>query len=79
MPSKGKNKAAVAVRHTLLVIIYHLLRDPDIYRELGGAYFDQYERHAVQRRLVRRLTSKTDFSPQFLARSTRLGRAELHS
>ncbi len=52
---RGKNKAAVAVGHTLLVIIYHLLRDPDIYRELGGAYFDQYERHAVQRRLVRRL------------------------
>ncbi len=52
---RGKNKAAVAVGHTLLVIIYHLLRDPDLHRELGGAYFDQYERRAVQRRLVRRL------------------------
>jgi transposase len=52
---RGKNKAAVAVGHTLLVIIYHLLRAPDIYHELGGSYFDQHQRPAVQRRLVRRL------------------------
>jgi transposase len=52
---RGKNKAAVAVGHTLLVIIYHLLRTPDIYHELGGSYFDQHQRPSVQRRLVRRL------------------------
>ena len=52
---RGKNKAAVAVGHTLLVIIYHLLSRPDLYHELGDDYFDQHERQAVQRRLVRRL------------------------
>jgi hypothetical protein len=52
---RGKTRASVAVGHTLLVIIYHLLRSPDIYRELGGGYFDQHQRQTVQRRLVRRL------------------------
>jgi transposase len=53
---RGRKKATIAVGHTLLVIAYHLLRDPDrVYRELGGTYFDDRDRQAVERRLVRRL------------------------
>lgn len=53
---RGAKKAAVAVAHTILVIAHHLLRHPDsVYRDLGVHYYDQRDRQAVQRRLVRRL------------------------
>jgi transposase len=52
---KGRKKAAVAVAHALLRIIYHLLTRRTTYRDLGADYFDQRERRAVERRAVRRL------------------------
>jgi transposase len=52
---RGGKKATIAVGHTLLVIIYHLLSEEKDYQELGGNYFDEWDRQAVQRRLVRRL------------------------
>jgi transposase len=52
---RGIKKALVAVAHTLLTIAYHLLRRQEVYRDLGPAHFDQLDRDAVQRRLVRRL------------------------
>ena len=51
----GKKRATVAVGHSILVIAYHLLRQPSEYRELGAHYFDARDHQAVQRRLVRRL------------------------
>jgi transposase len=52
---RGKSRAAVAVGHTLLVIVYHLLRHGTEYHDLGPQYFDERDRRAVERRLVRRL------------------------
>lgn len=52
---RGCKKAAIAVGHTLLVIIYHVLAEEKDYQELGGNYFDEWDRQAVQKRLVRRL------------------------
>jgi transposase len=53
---RGAKRAAVAVAHSLLVIVYVLLTgQQDPYRDLGSQYFDQRDRQAVQRRLVRRL------------------------
>lgn len=52
---RGGKKATIAVGHTLLVIIYHLLLEDKDYEELGGNYFDEWDRQAVQKRLVRRL------------------------
>jgi transposase len=51
----GRKKALVAVAHSLLVIIYHVLQHDQTYTELGGAYFDR--RHAEQQReyFIRRL------------------------
>jgi hypothetical protein len=55
---RGAKRAAVAVAHSLLVIVYVLLTRPqDQYRDLGSQYFDERDRQAVQRRLVRRLES----------------------
>lgn len=52
---RGAKKAAVALGHTLLVIIYHVLTQEKDYEELGGNYFDERSRQAVEKRLVRRL------------------------
>jgi transposase len=51
----GRAKAAVAVAHSILVIAYHVLLDGTVYGDLGGNYFDQRDRQAVERRLVHRL------------------------
>jgi transposase len=45
----------VTVGHAILVIIYHVLSRRDPYQDLGANYFDERDRQAVQRRLVRRL------------------------
>jgi transposase len=52
---RGRKRAAVAVGHTILVTAYHLLQGDAPYRDLGGRYFDERDRHAVERRCVRRL------------------------
>ena len=52
---RGGKKATIALGHTLLVIIYQLLSEDKDYEELGGNYFDEWDRQAVQKRLVRRL------------------------
>ena len=50
---RGKQRAAVAVGHTLLVIIYHMITEETEYQDLGPQYFDDRDRAAVERRLVR--------------------------
>lgn len=51
----GAKRAVVAVAHTILVTIYHLLRRGTTYQDLGGNYFDQRDRQAAVRRSVRRI------------------------
>ncbi len=38
---KGRKRALVAVAHTLMVIVYHVLKKGEPYKELGGDYLDQ--------------------------------------
>ena len=52
---RGKSRAAVAVGHAILVIVYHLLREGTAYDDLGPRYFDERDRQGVERRLVHRL------------------------
>lgn len=52
---RGKKKAAVAVAHTILVTIYHLLRDGTSYQDLGSNYFDELRRLDIIRRAVLRI------------------------
>src|SRR5262249_34823674 len=52
---RGKNRALIAVGHTILTIVYMMLMRRQPYRDLGAAYFDQGEQHRVERRLVQRL------------------------
>src|SRR5260370_26625161 len=52
---RGKKRALVAVGHTILVMIYHLLREGTTYAELGADYFDHLDTDRLTRTLVRRL------------------------
>ena len=52
---RGAKRAILAVAHSILVIIYHLLRDGTTYQDLGGNYFDQRNAQGVVRRSVHRL------------------------
>jgi len=52
---RGGKKAIIALGHTLLVIVYHVLADEEKYDEFVGNYFDERDRQAVQKQLVRRL------------------------
>lgn len=52
---RGKKKAMVALEHSILVVIYHMLSQQKSYEESGGNYFDERERQATEKRLVRRL------------------------
>jgi transposase len=52
---RGKKKAIVAVAHSIVVIAYHLLQRNELYRELGGDYFDKQRPDATAKRLVKRL------------------------
>jgi transposase len=52
---RGKKRALVAVGHTLLVVIYHVLKHNKEYQDLGPDYFERREPERLQRYLVRRL------------------------
>jgi transposase len=52
---RGKKRALVAVGHTILGIIYRVLKDQTTYRDLGADYFDRLDTERVTRTLVRRL------------------------
>jgi transposase len=52
---RGKKRAAVAVAHTILTIIYHVLRTGRSYQDLGANFFDERDRERIARRQVARL------------------------
>lgn len=52
---RGKQRALVALGHSILVMVYHILSRRRPYRELGPLYFDMLDRQRVQQRLVHRL------------------------
>ena len=52
---RGKKRALLALGHTILVIVYHMLQDQVTYTELGADYFDRLDTDRMTRQLVRRL------------------------
>jgi transposase len=52
---RGKKRALMAVGHTLLVIIYYIIKHRLDYQDLGADYFDRLEPERVKRYLVKRL------------------------
>lgn len=55
---RGDKRAAVAVAHSILTIVYHLLQDPSTtFTELGGDYFVKRNKGDQQRRAIKTLTT----------------------
>ncbi len=52
---RGDKKAALAVAHTILVTVYHMLKKGTAYHELGPDYFDKRNTNATVRRAVQRI------------------------
>jgi len=52
---RGKKRALLALGHSLLVIIYHVLKHKVEYRDLGPDYFGRLEPERLRRYLVKRL------------------------
>ncbi len=64
---RGKKRALVALGHTILVIIYQILKKRTTYTELGADYFDRLDTERLTRILVRRLERmghKVSLQPQ---------------
>lgn len=51
----GSKKAIVALAHRILVIIYHLLKERQCYRELGPGHADEQAAESSKRWAIRRL------------------------
>ena len=52
---KGKKRAIVAVAHTIVVSMYHMLKNKQPYRELGADFLDRRNAENVKRYLLKRL------------------------
>jgi transposase len=52
---RGDQKAIVAVAHSLLVTIYHMLRNDTDYTDLGANYFVKRNNEAAKRRSIKEL------------------------
>jgi transposase len=52
---RGAKRAAVAVAHTILVGIYHMIKRDVEWQDLGPDYFDRRNKEAVVRRMLKRL------------------------
>lgn len=55
VPRRGKRRAAVAVAHSMLIAIYHLIKDGTVYQDLGPNHFDELDRQRITHRALRRL------------------------
>jgi transposase len=52
---RGTKRAAVAVAHSLLGAMYHLLKEGVVYQDLGGQHFDRLDRERTVNRAKRQL------------------------
>lgn len=52
---RGAKRAQVAVAHSVLVAIYHMLKNGAHYHDLGAQHWEQHHRDAIVTRSVRRL------------------------
>jgi transposase len=54
-PRRGNKRAIVAVAHSILTDIYHMLKEDTSYRELGGDHFDRLQHDRIRQYHVKRL------------------------
>jgi transposase len=52
---RGKKRAIIAVAHSMMCSVFHMLSRNKGYRELGANYFDERRRQFTVDRLTRRI------------------------
>ena len=55
VPHMGKKKAAIAVAHSMLIVVYYILKKRSPYHDLGPDFFVCRNQEAIQRRCIRQL------------------------
>ena len=55
---RGVKRATIAVAHSLLEAIYHILKRREAYNDLGADYFERLQGDSFQRYLVRKLEER---------------------
>ena len=51
----GANRAAMAVAHSIVVIVHHVIKTGQPFTDLGYKYFEERDQAAITRRAVRQL------------------------
>jgi len=54
---RGANRAAVAVAHSILTIVYHMLKRKQPYIELGPNYYEERKHETVIKQSIKKLES----------------------
>jgi len=54
---RGRKRAAVAIAHSLLIAVYHVLKDGVVFQDLGPTHFERRNQEAIVRRSLHRLES----------------------
>jgi transposase len=54
-PRRGHKKALGAVKHSILIACWHMLTTGELYRDLGGEYFQHHDPERTTRRLIKQL------------------------
>ena len=52
---RGGGKAVMAIERTILQITYYMIQCHETYNEMGGDYFDQFDKVRTSRRLIKHL------------------------
>jgi len=53
----GKKKSLIALAHTMLVSIYHMIKKKEPYKELGADYLENLHKDRTVKRLKKRIES----------------------
>jgi len=53
---RGKKRAILAVAHSLLTVIYHMLKTGSTFKDLGGDYFDKLNKNRLLPYFLKRIT-----------------------
>ena len=54
---RGKKRAYVAVAHSMLVAIYHILKDGVVFKDLGAGYYNQFNKERKINAYLKKLKS----------------------
>lgn len=52
---RGANRAAVAVAHSILTIVYYLLKRKETYKDLGVNYYEERKEEAIVKQSIKKL------------------------